>query len=290
MSGKPDFQTLKPDWLKVTTPMGREYAALKKLFDGRSLHTVCQAAACPNRNECWGAKTASFLILGGVCTRQCRFCNVTKGKKPDPVSESEPEVLAKTVKELGLKHVVITSVTRDDLPDGGAFQFRRCVRALRRETPETAVELLVPDFKGKAGALESIAADPPDVFGHNVETVPRLYASVRPVADYQKSLEVLKRFGETGAPCVLKSGMMLGLGEEKAEVEAVMDDLRRCGVSVLTLGQYLRPSERHIPVERWITPQEFDSYAKTARAKGFSAVFAAPFVRSSYRAAEALAR
>lgn len=280
----------KPDWLKIKTPMSLEYARLKKLFDGRGLHTVCQAAACPNRNECWGGGTASFLILGGVCTRNCRFCNVDKGRAPEPVSDAEPEILARTVAELGLKHVVITSVTRDDLSDGGAEQFCRCVRAVRKRSPETATELLVPDFKGKNGALEKIAAERPEVFGHNVETAPRLYAAVRPAADYERSLDVLRRFGTLCPSAVLKSGMMLGLGEEKAEVESVMSDLRRVGVSVLTLGQYLRPSERHLPVCRYVSPAEFEEYAKTAKEKGFMTVFSAPFVRSSYRAAEALPR
>lgn len=277
---------LKPEWLKIKVPFGPEYARTRAVLASGGLHTICREGACPNRSECWNAKTASFLILGSICTRNCRFCNVSKNRNPDPVSPGEPEKLAEAVSCLGLKHVVITSVTRDDLPDGGALHFRRCIEAVRRRTPGTKVEILTPDFRNKPSALEVFQPARPDVFGHNIETVPRLYSSVRAAADYGCSLGLLEAFKKAFPEIPVKSGLMLGLGEREAEVRQVMADLRAAGTDLLTVGQYLRPSAEHFSVVRYVPPEEFDGYREEGLKMGFKAVVSGPFVRSSYRAAE----
>ncbi len=279
----------KPEWLKIKVPFGHDYAQTRAVLASGGLHTICREGACPNRSECWNAKTASFLILGRICTRNCRFCNVSKKRTPEAVQPEEPEKLAEAVSRLGLKHVVITSVTRDDLPDGGAGHFRRCIEAVRRRSPETTVEILTPDFRNKPSVPEAFAAVRPDVFGHNIETVPRLYPFVRASADYRCSLGLLEAFKKAFPEVPVKSGLMLGLGEREAEVRQVMADLRAAGTDILTVGQYLRPSAGHFPVARYVPPEEFDRYREKGLEMGFRAVFSGPFVRSSYRAAEALA-
>lgn len=280
----------KPDWLKIKIPMGASYAEVDVLLKKQGVHTICREGACPNRNECWGKKNASFLILGKTCTRNCRFCNVDKEKELSKVDWHEPFNLAAAVSAMALKHVVITSVTRDDLPDGGASHFVRCVRTVRAKNPQTAIEVLVPDFRSKKGALEQIIEASPDVFGHNIETVPRLFSTIRPLADYAYSLAVLKNFKEMSPGTRIKSGMMVGLGEEIQEIGQVMDDLKNAGVDFLTIGQYLRPSENHISVHRYVSPAEFKEYEKMGLEKGFSAVYSGPFVRSSYHAGDLLSR
>jgi lipoic acid synthetase len=259
-----------------------------RLYEAR-LHTVCEEALCPNLGECWGRGTATFMILGNVCTRHCRFCAVTAGRTspPDP---AEPERLARTAARMGRSHVVVTSVARDDLPDGGASHFVAVIDALRRRCPGVTVEVLVPDFGGDLAAIQQVLAARPDVLNHNVETVPRLYPRVQPGKSYRRALGVLTRGGQAGL--VAKSGLMLGLGETRGEVLAVMRDMRRAGCQVLTLGQYLQPTSRHLPVVEYIHPEEFEWYKEAGVAMGFRAVAAGPLVRSSYRAAEvyALAR
>jgi lipoic acid synthetase len=249
------------------------------------LHTVCEEAACPNVGECWSRGHATVMILGGTCTRACAFCNVRTGV-PDAVDAGEPERVARAVAELGLRHVVVTSVDRDDLPDGGAGHFVACLAEIRRHAPATTVELLTPDFRRKPGALESVAAAGPDVLNHNVETVARLYRSVRPGASYAHSVGLLARAKEVTPDLFTKSGMMLGLGEEHDEVLRVMDDLREARVDFLTLGQYLRPTPRHIEMARYVPPEEFDDYRELALARGFLMVSSSPFTRSSYHADE----
>jgi lipoyl synthase len=275
----------KPPWIRVKAPVSEGYHATRRLMRAKRLHTVCEEAACPNIGECWTQGHATVMILGDVCTRACAFCNVKTGL-PGAVDPHEPEHLAEALRELGLKHIVITSVDRDDLPDGGAFQFVRCIEAIRSTSPETTIEILTPDFLRKPGALEKVVDAGPDVYNHNLETVPRLYRSVRPGARYYHSLRLLDRVKVRDPSLFTKSGIMVGLGEEKREVHQVMDDMRSAGVDFLTIGQYLQPTPRHHPVERYVAPEEFESYARMARAKGFLMVAASPLTRSSYHAGD----
>lgn len=275
-------QPPKPDWIRVKAPNSPEFFATQELVKGLKLNTVCQEAACPNIGECWKKKHATFMILGSVCTRACAFCNVATGK-PDLLDPHEPDRLAEAVGKLGLSHVVITSVDRDDLPDGGADHFARVIRRLR-ETSSCTIEILTPDFMKKDGAVEHVAAAKPDVFNHNLETVPRLYPTIRPGARYFTSLSLLKRVKEVDPTIFTKSGLMVGLGESKEEIAQVMDDLRAADVDFLTIGQYLQPTPKHAAVDRFVTPEEFESYATLARAKGFLLVSSSPLTRSSYHA------
>ena len=274
----------KPAWIRARFPGTPEVARLKKILRGHGLNTVCEEASCPNLGECFGNGTATFMILGDVCTRRCPFCDVAHGR-PQPVDTGEALRLAETVREMGLQYVVVTSVDRDDLRDGGAQHFADCIGALRAACPELEIEILTPDFRTRVEkALDLLATQLPDVFNHNLETVPRLYKRVRPGADYQHSLNLLKDFKKRFQGVPTKSGLMLGLGEEISEVKAVMQDLRDHGVSLLTLGQYLQPTRHHLPVERYVDPQEFEALAKSGYEMGFSHVASAPMVRSSYHA------
>ena len=280
---KSDMSERAP-WLIRRIPAGGGMEKVQGLMDGLRLHTVCQSASCPNQGECFHSGTATFLILGGVCTRGCRFCAVPKGPTV-PVDSEEPANLAAAVKKLGLKHAVVTSVTRDDLPDGGAEQFAACIREIRAMNPETTVEVLTPDFAGNAEALNVVLAESPEVFNHNVETVPRLYSTVRPQANYRQSLDVLRQAAKAGIKRV-KSGLMLGLGETEEEVVAVFQDLLDAGVNCLTVGQYLRPSREHLPVVDYVHPDQFEKLAKEAYRRGFIHVASGPLVRSSYHAGD----
>jgi lipoic acid synthetase len=275
----------KPPWIRVKAPTSQGYHETRRLMRAKRLHTVCEEAACPNIGECWQQGHATVMILGDTCTRACAFCNVKTGL-PRPVDVEEPQHLAEALCDLGLKHIVITSVDRDDLPDGGAFQFVRCIEAIRQSSPATTIEILTPDFLRKPGALEKIVAARPDVYNHNLETVPRLYRTVRPGARYYHSLRLLDRVKEQDPSLFTKSGLMVGLGEEKREIYQVMDDMRSAGVDFLTIGQYLQPTPRHHPVVRFVTPQEFEDHARMARAKGFLMVSASPLTRSSYHAGD----
>ena len=275
----------KPPWIRVKAPTSPGYHATRKLMRAKSLHTVCEEAACPNIGECWAQGHATVMILGDTCTRACAFCNVKTGL-PQNVDPHEPEHLAEAIGELGLKHVVITSVDRDDLPDGGAFQFVRCIERLRAASPGTTIEILTPDFLRKPGAVERVVDARPDVYNHNLETVPRLYRAVRPGARYYHSLRLLDRVKERDPGMFTKSGIMVGLGEEQREVYQVMDDMRSAGVDFLTIGQYLQPTPRHHKVERFVPPEEFQRYERMARAKGFLMVSASPLTRSSYHAGD----
>ena len=275
----------KPPWIRVRAPTSPGYHATRQLMRAKRLHTVCEEAACPNIGECWAQGHATVMILGDTCTRACSFCNVKTGM-PKGVDPNEPEHLAEALRELGLEHIVITSVDRDDLPDGGAFQFVRCIERIRATAPATTIEILTPDFLRKPGALETIVDARPDVYNHNLETVPRLYRTVRPGARYYHSLRLLDRAKERDPSLFTKSGIMVGLGEEKREVYQVMDDLRSAGVDFLTVGQYLQPTPRHHPVARFVPPDEFEDYARMARAKGFLMVSASPLTRSSYHAGD----
>jgi lipoic acid synthetase len=269
----------RPEWLKVR--MGRDGAMrVRSLLRAAGLHTVCRSAACPNIGECFESGTATFLILGDLCTRACRFCNIREGK-PEPPDPGEPERIAQVVGELGLRYAVVTSVTRDDLPDGGAGQFAEAVRAVRRTVPGCRVEVLVPDFGGSDEALRIVLEAAPDVLNHNVETVPRLYPLVRPGADFRRSLELLRR---AAAGALTKSGLMAGLGESADELRETIASIREAGVEMLTVGQYLQPSSRHLPVDRYYHPDEFAALGDYARGLGFRAVECAPLVRSSYHA------
>ncbi|NLU49814.1 MAG: lipoyl synthase [Syntrophomonadaceae bacterium] len=279
----------RPEWLTLPVPDEEELMRMKRLLDAGHLHTVCESAECPNMGECFGNRTCTFMILGDICTRNCRFCAVSHGR-PAAVDENEPQAVALTARQLGLKHVVVTSVTRDDLPDGGAGHFAATIRALRREVPEATVEVLIPDFRGEAEALYKVIEAGPDVINHNVETVPRLYPSVRPQAVYFRSLDLLRRVGAAGGSILTKSGLMLGLGETSEEVVQVMADLREAGCQVVTMGQYLCPSPRHLPVVEYITPDTFKSLEETGYEMGFAAVHAGPLVRSSYLAGQTMAR
>jgi lipoyl synthase len=279
----------KPPWIRVKAPTSAGYHDTRRLIHGKRLHTVCEEAACPNIGECWAQKHATVMILGDTCTRACTFCNVKTGM-PRAVDPHEPERLGEAVAELGLVHVVITSVDRDDLEDGGATQFVRSIRAIRATSPGTTIEILTPDFLRKPGAVEAVVAARPDVYNHNLETVPRLYRGVRPGARYFHSLRLLQKVKEVDPALFTKSGIMLGLGEEKREVHQVMDDMRSADVDFITIGQYLQPTPRHHKVERFVEPVEFEAFARMARAKGFLQVASSPLTRSSYHAGEDFAR
>ena len=273
----------KPPWLKVRLSESPEFLATRELVREHRLGTVCEEAACPNLHECWSKRHATVMVLGTVCTRACAFCNVATGR-PDRVDPEEPARLAEAVAALGLRHVVVTSVDRDDLDDGGAAHFVACIEAIRARAPGTTVEILTPDFRHKSGAVEQVVAAAPDVYNHNVETVPRLYRRIRPGASYPHSVDLLRRVKELSPTCFTKSGMMLGLGEEREEVLAVMDDLRAADVDFLTLGQYLRPTPRHAAVERYVEPEEFEAFREEAESRGFLLVASSPLTRSSYHA------
>ena len=280
---KTDAQPAKPDWIRVKAPQSQGFKQARELMRTQSLHTVCEEAACPNIGECWDKGHVTVMILGDTCTRACAFCNVKTGV-PMSVDTEEPKHLAEAIGRLGLKHVVITSVDRDDLADGGANQFAQCIEYLRTTAPDTTVEILTPDFQKKDGALDIIIKAKPDVFNHNIETVPRLYKTIRPGARYFHSLKILNEVKAKEPSIFTKSGMMVGLGETKEEVLQVMDDLRSADVDFITIGQYLRPTERHAPVDRYVTPDEFRYYERMAWAKGFLMVSATPLTRSSYHA------
>ncbi len=280
----------KPAWIRVKAPTDPAYFETKKLLREKTLHTVCEEAACPNIGECWSKRHATVMILGDTCTRACAFCNVKTGT-PQPVDANEPAHLADVVATMALEHVVITSVDRDDLDDGGASQFVRCIETIRARRPQTTIEILTPDFLRKPRAVVDAIVDArPDVYNHNMETVPRLYRTVRPGARYYHSLRLLDHVKDRDPTSFTKSGIMVGLGEEKREVLQVMDDLRSAGVDFLTVGQYLQPTPRHHRVERFVEPSEFDAYARAARAKGFLMVAASPLTRSSYHAGADFAR
>jgi lipoic acid synthetase len=281
---RPDTPILrKPDWIRVKAPVSREYSETKAIVREHRLHTVCEEAACPNIGECWSHRHATMMILGDTCTRACAFCNVKTGL-PGALDEEEPENVGRAVAKLGLKHVVITSVDRDDLADGGAQHFARTIRAIRSLSAGTSIEVLTPDFLRKDGALDIVMDARPDVFNHNLETVPRLYLSVRPGARYFASLRLLERAKELVPEGFTKSGLMVGLGESREEIMQVMDDLRAARVDFLTIGQYLQPTKKHAPLVRFWTPEEFAGLEQVARAKGFAMVSASPLTRSSYHA------
>ena len=285
---KPDnpVRRAKPDWIRVKAPTSPEYHATRRLMRELKLNTVCEEAACPNIGECWKNKHATVMILGDTCTRACAFCNVKTGM-PGAVDADEPGHVAEAAARLGLEHIVITSVDRDDLADGGAGQFVKVIAALRRTAPDTTIEILTPDFRGRMeAAVEAIVAAGPDVYNHNLETVPRLYPTIRPGARYYASLKLLDRVKQHDPAIFTKSGIMLGLGEERLEIHQVMDDMRCADIDFLTMGQYLRPTPRHAEVADYVTPQAFDSYGAIARAKGFLQVASSPLTRSSYHAGE----
>ena len=276
-------QPRKPPWIRVKAPTSAGYGETLRLMRAHGLVTVCEEAACPNIGECWSRGHVTVMILGDICTRACAFCNVKTGR-PGAVDALEPENLALSVAAMGLKHVVVTSVDRDDLDDGGAAQFVRCIERIREASPGTTIEVLTPDFRNKEGALEAVIAARPDVFNHNLETVPRLYPTIRPGARYFHSLRLLDQAKKLDPAIFTKSGIMVGLGEERREVLQVMDDQRSADVDFLTIGQYLRPTPRHAPVDRYVTPDEFEDYRRLALARGFLMVASSPLTRSSYHA------
>ena len=288
---RPDTPILrKPEWLRVRAPGSPGYNATREIVKSHGLVTVCEEAACPNIGECWSKSHATMMIMGETCTRACAFCNVATGK-PDPLDPTEPGRVADAVAKMGLKHVVITSVDRDDLADGGAAHFAAVVRAIRAEAPRTTIEILTPDFLRKPTAdVFGLIDARPDVFNHNLETVPRLYLSIRPGARYYNSLRLLERVKERDLQQFTKSGIMVGLGEAKEEVMQVMDDMRSAGVDFITIGQYLQPTRKHAPIDRFVHPDEFRAYEEIARAKGFLMVSASPLTRSSHHAGEDFAR
>ena len=274
----------KPAWIRAKAPTHPEVGRLKTLLRAHGLHTVCEEATCPNLGECFSRGTATFMIMGRLCTRRCPFCDVAHGR-PLPLDTEEPENLARAIAEMKLKFVVITSVDRDDLRDGGAAHFTACLRAVRRHMPSTSIEILVPDFRGRMEvAIDLLGEALPDVFNHNLETVPRLYQAARPGADYRHSLELLRRFKELHPNVPTKSGLMVGLGETNEEILAVMHDLRAHGCDLLTIGQYLQPSRHHLPVARFVTPEEFAQFGRVAREMGYRNAASGPMVRSSYHA------
>jgi lipoic acid synthetase len=281
--------TRKPDWIRVKAPVSRGYEETRAIVRANGLHTVCEEAGCPNIGECWDKKHATFMLMGDTCTRACAFCNVKTGL-PGPLDEAEPERVAEATAKLGLKHVVVTSVDRDDLDDGGAVHFAAVICAIRTRCPSTTVEVLTPDFLRKDGAVETVVAAKPDVFNHNLETVPSKYLTVRPGARYFASIRLLQQVKELDPAMFTKSGLMVGLGEERNEILQVMDDLRAADVDFLTIGQYLQPTRKHHPVVRFVPPAEFKAYETTAYAKGFSMVSSSPLTRSSYHAGEDFAR
>jgi lipoic acid synthetase len=275
----------RPEWLKVRVPTGDNYRDLKQLVRDHRLHTVCESARCPNIGECWQSRTATFLILGNTCTRRCAFCAVTSGQPMD-YDLDEPRRVAEAVAALDLRYAVITSVTRDDLDDGGAFIFAETIRGVRAAVPDCRIEVLIPDFRGDTDALAQVVRARPDVLNHNIETVARLYSLVRPQADYRRSLDLLARAKTIDASCTTKSGLMVGVGETDDEVEGTLRDLRAAGCDIVTIGQYLRPSTDHLPVQRYVEPETFTRYADLGAALGFQHVESAPLVRSSYHAKE----
>jgi lipoic acid synthetase len=275
----------KPDWLKRRLPTGETFNQVRELIEAGKLHTVCQEARCPNIWECYSHRTATFLIMGERCTRNCRFCSVAPGPA-EALDPQEPARVAEAVEHMGLQYVVVTSVTRDDLPDGGAGHFAATIHEIRRRLPGVEIEVLIPDLQGDRAALETVLHARPDVLNHNIETVPRLYPRVRPQADYRRSLALLRRAGEIAPGVPTKSGLMLGLGERPEEVRQTLQDLRAAGCRILTLGQYLQPSPEHLPVETYVPPDAFESWRRAALDMGFSEVASAPFVRSSYHAKE----
>ncbi len=279
----------KPKWIRVKAPTSRAYHETRRIMRDNKLHTVCEEAACPNIGECWAKRHATMMILGEICTRACSFCNVTTGK-PGPLDPFEPFNVGQAVAKLGLEHVVITSVDRDDLADGGAQHFAETIQAIREAAPGTTIEVLTPDFLRKEGALEVVVAAKPDVFNHNLETVPRLYADVRPGARYFHSLRLLDQVKELDPTMFTKSGIMVGLGERKEEVLQVMDDLRSARVDFMTIGQYLQPTPKHHVVDRFVTPEEFEVYERQAYGKGLLMVAASTLTRSSYNAGDDFAR
>jgi len=280
----------KPEWIRVRAPISKGFNETRKLMRELNLNTVCEEAACPNIGECWSKKHATVMILGDVCTRACAFCNVKTGM-PRVVDTKEPQHVADAAAQLGLEHIVITSVDRDDLPDGGASQFVKVIEALRRTTPRTTIEILTPDFRNKhEAAVEAIVTARPDVYNHNLETVPRLYPTIRPGARYYASLRLLETVKRLDPSIFTKSGIMMGLGEERLEVHQVMDDMRSADVDFLTMGQYLQPTPRHAKVMDFVTPKAFDAYAAIGRAKGFLQVASSPLTRSSYHAGEDFAQ
>ena len=274
---------MKPDWLKVKITVNNDFRDLQKIIKDHHLHTVCQSARCPNQSDCWQRRTATLMILGDTCTRNCRFCAVKSGK-PQPVDLNEPQKIGRAVKLMGLKYAVITSVTRDDLPDGGAAVWAETIREIRRQNPNTKIEVLIPDFRGDINALETVLSATPDVLGHNLETIRVLYPIARPQADYAQSLRVIYESKKRGA--VTKTGIMVGLGETAEQVSELMQDVLNAGCDILTIGQYLQPTKDHLPVVRYITPEEFKTYQDTGLSLGFRAVFSGPLVRSSFHAAE----
>jgi lipoic acid synthetase len=287
---RPDTPVLrKPDWIRVKAPTGAGYRATRALVKDKQLVTVCEEAGCPNIGECWEKKHATMMIMGETCTRACAFCNVSTGK-PAPLDPDEPRRVGEAVAEMGLNHVVITSVDRDDLEDGGASHFVQTIRAIRDTAPGTTIEILTPDFLRKEGSERSVIDARPDVFNHNLETIPRLYLSIRPGARYFHSLRLLQKVKERDPSQFTKSGLMVGLGETKEEVMQVMDDMRSAGVDFLTIGQYLQPTRKHAAVDRYVTPEEFEAYTEIAWAKGFLMVSASPLTRSSHHAGEDFAR
>lgn len=287
---RPDQDVLrKPDWIRVKAPVSRGYHETRDIVKSHNLVTVCEEAGCPNIGECWDKKHATFMIMGEICTRACAFCNVATGI-PMPLDPNEPDSVASAVKKMGLTHVVITSVDRDDLDDGGAQHFADVIRAIRRETPDTTIEILTPDFLRKEGALEIVVAAKPDVFNHNLETVPSNYLTVRPGARYFHSIRLLQRVKELDPSIFTKSGIMVGLGEERNEVLQLMDDLRSANVDFMTIGQYLQPSKKHHPVKKFVTPDEFASYATVGKAKGFLLMASSPLTRSSHHAGDDFAK
>ena len=285
LNEKNDKKLPKPDWIRVKAPVSREYNNTKDIIHKLKLNTVCEEAACPNIGECWSQKHATVMIMGDTCTRACAFCNVKTGV-PGALNPHEPDNLAQAIRELGLKHVVITSVDRDDLEDGGAAHFAECIKKLRAAAPNTTIEILTPDFLRKDGAIATVANAMPDVYNHNIETVPRLYKTIRPGARYFNSLHLLKTVKEVNPRIFTKSGLMVGLGEDKDEVLQVMDDLRAAEVDFITIGQYLQPTPAHAPIDRYVTPDEFDYLGRMAKAKGFLMVSSSPLTRSSYHAGE----
>ena len=281
---RPEQRLRKPSWIRAKFPGTPQVNRLKHILRENRLHTVCEEASCPNLGECFGHGTATFMIMGDICTRRCPFCDVAHGR-PNALDPEEPTNLARTIKAMGLRYVVITSVDRDDLRDGGAGHFVECIKTIRRESPAVQIEILTPDFRGRMElALALMEQAPPDVFNHNLETIPRLYKQARPGSDYQYSLTLLQQFKQCHPQVPTKSGLMLGLGEELEEVEQVMRDLRTHEVNMLTLGQYLQPSQYHLPVVRYVTPAEFDHLREVGEALGFSHVASGPMVRSSYHA------
>lgn len=276
--------TVKPEWLRVKAPQWERVGNVKEILRDLSLNTVCEEASCPNIGECFNAGTATFLIMGPACTRACPYCDIDFEKKPKPLDPTEPDRLAQAVQRLRLNHVVITSVNRDDLPDGGASQFARCIQTIRDISPQTTIEVLIPDLCGNWEALEIILQTQPEVLNHNTETIPRLYRRTRPQGDYQRTLELLRRSRNLAPWVYTKSGLMVGLGETDAEIRQVMEDLRSVDCDILTLGQYLQPSQKHLQVQDFVTPEQFDAWRQFGESIGFLQVVSSPLTRSSYHA------